>query len=402
MGIALIVVGLLVVAYFFGYFDPGEDNEIPEAKIEIGNISKTSGQETIIVNIGDKIDFNAENSTDADGQIKNYNWDYGDGDSDMGMTQSHAYSQPGYYNVTLTVVDDDGGEDITWLIIRVNSSPHAEAALDTNATRLVKSNVLIYDTVYFLATKCYDPDGSHYLQSDSSTWPMDIEYHWEFGDGNFSASQNPTHEYKSTGVFEVELTITDNNQAESTDSFNLEVILRTFEITWDTQTGSIQDTGYTTEFSSTARTYTIDPSSCVGLAEIKFHLEWDDWLPVINATAGPDEFELAVNSPENNYKIINGTNEDHTGELELIYSYNPEPESTQEAGKNVNDAKVAGLDSCALTSEGIGDWYINITAVNCEGWDFVGDIFDLDAGSGWNLDITFYYFVIEVNEIDYE
>jgi len=402
VGIALIAAGLIVVAYFFGYFDPGEDNETPEAKITIGNISTTGNQEAIIVNIGDKIEFNAENSTDTDGQIKSYNWDYGDGSSDTGITQSHAYTKPGFYNVTLTVIDDDGGQDVTWLIIRVNTPPHAEAGLDTNATRLVKGNALIYDPVFFLATGCYDSDGGHYLETDPSTWPMDLEYHWEFGDGNFSTSQNPNHVYKSTGTYEVELTVTDKNQAESMDSFNLEVILRTYEITWNTTNGSIQDTGYTTEFSSTERTYTVDPSSCEGLAEIKVHLEWDDWLPVINATAGPDEFELAVNSPEGDHQVINGTNDDHTGVLELVYTFNSEPETSHENGKNVNDARVAALDSCELTCEGIGDWNVNITAVNCEGWDFVGDLFDLDAGSGWRLEITFYYYVIEVNEINYD
>jgi PKD repeat protein len=401
VGIACIIAGLVVFAYFFGYFDGGENNEEPQAKIEISNVLKSNGQETIIVNIGDKITFNAENSTDNDGQIKSYNWDYGDGTSESGISQSHAYSKPGFYNVTLTVVDDDGGEDITWLIIKVNTPPHVEAILDTNATRMVKSNVLIYDPVYFLATSCYDPDGAHYSGSDPSTWPMDIEYHWEFGDGNFSVSQNPSHEYKETGTYIVELIVTDKYNAQSTDSFNIEVILRSYNITWKIENGSISDSGYATEFTSTTRTYTVDPSSCIGLAEVVFHLEWQDWLPVINATAGPDEFELSVTSPDGSFQRINGTNDDHTGILELTYTFNPEPENSQESGKNLNDARLEALTKCTLDDEGIGDWFVNITAVDCIGWDFIGDIFDLDAGSNWNLEITFNYYVIEVAEIDY-
>ena len=259
IGITCIVAGLIVFAYFFGYFDFGEKNEVPQAKIEIGNVKKTNGEDTLIVNIGDEILFNAKNSSDTDGQIKSYNWDYGDGSSDTGITQSHAYSKPGFYNVTLTVIDDDGGEDITWLIIKVNTPPHAEAVLDTNATRIVKGNVLINDKVFFLATNCYDSDGSHYIESDTSTWPLDIEYHWEFGDGNFSTSQNPAHEYKETGIYKVELTVIDKHQAKSTNNFNLEVILRSYDISWKTENGSVIDNGYTTEFTSTERTYIIDP-----------------------------------------------------------------------------------------------------------------------------------------------
>jgi hypothetical protein len=273
--------------------------------------------------------------------------------------------------------------------------------VDTNATRMVKSNVLIYDPIYFLAVNCYDSDGAHYSESDPLTWAMDIEYHWEFGDGNFSVSQNPSHEYKEVGTYTVELTVTDKNKAQTTDSFNIEVILRSYDITWKIENGSISDSGYATEFTSTTKTYTVDPSSSLGLAQVVFHLEWHDWLPVINATAGPDEFELSVHSPDGSFQMINGTNEEHTGVLELTYKFNTEPETSQESGKNLNDARLEALNKCALTDEGIGDWFVNITAVNCEGYDFVGDLFDLDSGSSWNLQISFIYFVIEVTEIDY-
>jgi PKD repeat protein len=401
IGVALIVGGLILFAYFFGYFELEEDNEVPEAKIEINNIISDTSQDTIVINIGDNLVLNAENSSDMDGKIKNYNWDFGDGYSKTGMTQTHSYSQPGSYNVTLTVIDDDGAQDITWIIIKVNTPPIALAMLDTNATLIVKGNVLIYDPVYFLATGCYDPDGTHYKPSEAGTWSMDLNYYWEFGDGNTSTSENPLHNYQETGTYTVKLTVTDNNNAKAMDSFKIEVILRSFEITWQTGNGTQSDSGYTTEFSSSTRTHLINPPAAQGLSKVVFELQWTDWFPLLNASAGPDEFELKVTTPEEDTKVANGTNEDNTGIIVITFDFNVEPDAMNVQAISDTEAKIDAEKQCSLTPEGLGDWVVNITAVDCQGWDWADGILDLDKGSGWDLRIDFYYYEMEINEIDY-
>ena len=52
-------------------------------------------------------------STDADGYVASYAWDFGDGASDTGATASHTYAEPGSYLVTLTVTDENGGTGTT-------------------------------------------------------------------------------------------------------------------------------------------------------------------------------------------------------------------------------------------------------------------------------------------------
>ncbi len=52
--------------------------------------------------------FDASGSSDSDGTIESYEWDFGDGATDVGRTVSHTFSEPGSYTVLLTVTDDDG------------------------------------------------------------------------------------------------------------------------------------------------------------------------------------------------------------------------------------------------------------------------------------------------------
>jgi hypothetical protein len=51
--------------------------------------------------------FNASSSSDPDGYITNYEWDFGDLQSATGRIVKHYYASPGYYPVTLTVTDND-------------------------------------------------------------------------------------------------------------------------------------------------------------------------------------------------------------------------------------------------------------------------------------------------------
>ena len=56
--------------------------------------------------------FNGNGSTDADGTIVTYLWDFGDGSSASGQSVTHQYTTGGAYTVTLTVTDDDGATGV--------------------------------------------------------------------------------------------------------------------------------------------------------------------------------------------------------------------------------------------------------------------------------------------------
>ncbi|MFX1560769.1 MAG: PKD domain-containing protein, partial [Promethearchaeota archaeon] len=66
---------------------------------------------------GFNVDFDASGSTDPDGTIISYIWDFMDGQTAPGETTNHVFSQPGTYYVTLTVTDNDGGKDTDTVVV---------------------------------------------------------------------------------------------------------------------------------------------------------------------------------------------------------------------------------------------------------------------------------------------
>lgn len=58
--------------------------------------------------VGDTIQFDGSGSSDTDGTIVSYAWDFGDGATLSGVSASHAYTLAGTYTATLTVLDDGG------------------------------------------------------------------------------------------------------------------------------------------------------------------------------------------------------------------------------------------------------------------------------------------------------
>jgi hypothetical protein len=62
-----------------------------------------------------------DSSTDSDGTVVSWSWDFGDSNTSTAQNPSHTYSADGIYNVTLTVTDDDGATDATSQDVTVSS-----------------------------------------------------------------------------------------------------------------------------------------------------------------------------------------------------------------------------------------------------------------------------------------
>ena len=67
--------------------------------------------------------FDAVASSDPDGSIRSYAWDFGDGSTGTGVSPSHSYAAANTYPVGLTVTDDRGATGSTTRSVTVTAPP---------------------------------------------------------------------------------------------------------------------------------------------------------------------------------------------------------------------------------------------------------------------------------------
>jgi hypothetical protein len=84
-------------------------------EVEVPNLPPTAGFAVSPTSprAGQQVFFNAATSTDSDGTIVSYEWDFGDGNSGSGLQTSHVYAAAQSFVVVLRVTDDDGATAAT-------------------------------------------------------------------------------------------------------------------------------------------------------------------------------------------------------------------------------------------------------------------------------------------------
>ncbi|TWD83282.1 PKD repeat protein [Kribbella amoyensis] len=148
--------------------------------------------------------FDGSGSTDTDGTIATYAWNFGDSTTGSGATPSHTYPASGTYTVSLTVTDNEGGTNTTShqvTVSRVNQAP--TASFTASCTDLACS---------VDAGASADPDGTL------------TGYAWDFGDGNNGTGATASHTYAAAGTYTIGLTVTDNDGVTASTTRSVSVV----------------------------------------------------------------------------------------------------------------------------------------------------------------------------------
>jgi chitinase len=75
---------------------------------------------------GASVAFDASGSSDPDGTIVIFDWNFGDGVQAYGVSVSHTYAAPGTFTASLAVTDDDGLTHTTTQQVIVSPAPDTE------------------------------------------------------------------------------------------------------------------------------------------------------------------------------------------------------------------------------------------------------------------------------------
>jgi PKD repeat protein len=221
--------------------------------------------------VGESVTFDASQSSDPDGKIISYLWDFADGETAQGVTTTHAFKKAGEYDVILQVTDDRGANTTLAKTVRVvppNQPPVAIFTVepleptanqevtfdakhrykaagtykvtltvtdDKGATSSAFQNLVVKEQpappnqpplVTFSFTPA-NPKVNEPVEFDASGSTDDgeiVRYEWDFGDGQTGEGKTATHTYKAAGTFTVKLTLTDDRGAKNSLSRTITVV----------------------------------------------------------------------------------------------------------------------------------------------------------------------------------
>lgn len=182
-----------------GTLVPISGKQSPVARV---TASATSGTTPLTVT------FSGATSSDGDGTIVSYAWDFGNGTTATGANPSCTYTTAGTFIAVLTVIDNDGMAGSASVAISVSAPVNKlpTAVITTSATSGVAPA-----PVDFSGASSSDPDGTI------------ASYKWSFGDGTTATTAKASKTYAAAGTYTATLTVTDNRGGSASSSVKITV-----------------------------------------------------------------------------------------------------------------------------------------------------------------------------------
>jgi len=126
--------------------------------------------------------------------ISDWFWEFGDGQTSTQQNPTHSYAAPGLYDISLTVYNSDSCE------FTISKALHVEI-FDVELDFEVDTITCLNNAVNFTSS----------VQIPNQFETLLDGYYWDFGDGNSSTEENPSHTYDNLGQYDVTLQVSLDN-----------------------------------------------------------------------------------------------------------------------------------------------------------------------------------------------
>ena len=172
------------------YVNPANLGCITQGQLPIAN---PNGPYVVVT--GNSVNFSSAGSSDPDGTIVSYLWDFGGNSTSTLANPTVTYSLPfaAKFLVSLTVTDNSGNTATATTTVHVLQTANSPPTANAGAALTGVANV----PVQFDGTGSTDPEG------------YALSYSWDFGDNTTGVGATPTHTYSRCGNYNVGLTVTD-------------------------------------------------------------------------------------------------------------------------------------------------------------------------------------------------
>ncbi|MBI3502830.1 MAG: PKD domain-containing protein [Bacteroidetes bacterium] len=138
-----------------------------------------------------------------DDTIVSWNWNFGDGKTSFIQNPIHTYDPSGNYLTTLNVTTNYGFNNAFQNPVQVSSPP----------------------STYFTTQMNCSADWVCFFDNSTSNGGNIISWLWNFGDGDTSNQQNPSHLYASSGTYSIVLTVSSDSDCASNFADTINVFL---------------------------------------------------------------------------------------------------------------------------------------------------------------------------------
>lgn len=145
-------------------------------------------------------------STSTSGAITGTWWSFGDGDTSIAYSPEHILTTPtNTFNVTLAIVTAFGCVDTVTQVVTThplpvfNYGPQQTSGCNEFTTTFNEQSTVAGGTI--------------------------VNWLWDFGDGNLTYTQNPTHTYDSAGTYYVSLTVTSSYGCDMSNTLSYPIVV---------------------------------------------------------------------------------------------------------------------------------------------------------------------------------